>query len=116
MSTFLSTLLDAAADSNTSWIDDLTNALKSIITPILVLLAAAGVIYAIVVGIKFVKADDKSAREEAKQKLITVLIGIGVTLVLIALFLWLSNELRDGGALEGWYNSLLPNEKTTTSA
>ena len=78
------------------------------ITPILVLLAAAGVIYAIVVGIRFVKADDKSARDEAKAKLITVLIGIGVTLVLIALFLWLSTALSADGALKKWYWDLIP--------
>ena len=91
----------------TEWVDSLTQALKSIITPVLVLLAAAGVIYAIVVGIRFVKADDKSARDEAKAKLITVLIGIGVTLVLIALFWWLSAELNETGALKGWYESLI---------
>ena len=107
MNTLLSTLLNS---DNTDWVDNLTNALKEIITPILVLLSAAGVIYAIVVGIRFVKADDKSAREEAKQKLITVLIGIGVTLVLIALFLWLSNELSATGTLKNWYMDLI---KTT---
>ncbi len=112
MNTLLSTLLDS---NNTSWVTNLTDALKKIITPILVLLAAAGVIYAIVVGIRFVKADDKSAREEAKAKLITVLIGIGVTLVLIALFLWLSSELNETGALKGWYESLIGNSDKASS-
>lgn len=109
MNTLLSTLLNADGSVNT-WVDELTGALKNLISPILVLLAAAGVIYAIVVGIKFVKADDKAAREEAKQKLITVLIGIGVTLVLIALFLWLSSALSADGALKGWYKDLTGKE------
>ena len=101
----MSTILSMLADE--TWVSDLTAALKKVITPILVLLAAAGVMYAVVVGIRFVKADDKSARDEAKQKLITVLIGIGVTLVLISLFLWLSNELNETGALKGWYETLI---------
>lgn len=72
-----------------AWVDAFTNAVSNIIGPILILVATAGIIYAIWVGIKFVRAEDKSARDEAKQKLITVIVGIVVTAVLIALFYWL---------------------------
>ena len=72
-----------------AWLDALTAAVSNVINPILILVATAGIIYAIVVGIKFAKAEDKGARDEAKQKLITVIIGIVVTGVLIALFAWL---------------------------
>lgn len=77
------------------WMNTLLNAITNIITPILVLAATAGIIYAVVVGIKFVKAEDKSQRDEAKQKLITVIVGIVVTLVLVALFFWLQYALRN---------------------
>ncbi len=92
------------------WYETLADTVKDkIITPILVLLAAAGIIYAIVVGIKFVKAEDKSGREEAKAKLLSVLIGIGVTVVLIALFIWLSIQFRDkNSSLNKDMNDLLP--------
>ena len=79
------------------WVTNLTNALKTYINPILILVATAGIIYAIVVGIKFVKADDKSARDEAKAKLISVIIGVAVTALLIAFFYWLSWALSEGG-------------------
>ena len=88
---FMSTLLEAAG-----WIGTLTTAMKNVINPILILVATAGIIYAVVVGVKFVKADDKSARDEAKQKLITVIIGIVVTFVLIALFYWLAYAIEAG--------------------
>lgn len=78
------------------WVITLSNALKNVINPILILVATAGIIYAIVVGIKFVKADDKSQRDEAKAKLISVIIGIAVTAALIALFYWLSWALQNG--------------------
>lgn len=78
------------------WVNTLTNAMSNVINPILILAATAGIIYAVVVGIRFVKADDKSARDEAKQKLITVIIGIVVTLLLIALFYWLAFAIRNG--------------------
>ena len=77
------------------WLDTLVTAITSIVNPILILVATAGIVYAIVVGVKFARAEDKGQRDEAKQKLITVIIGIVVTAVLIALFLWLSNYLQN---------------------
>lgn len=78
------------------WLETLVNTLKNIINPILILVALAGVIYAIVVGVKFARADEKGEREEAKKKLITVIIGIVVTGVLIMLFFWIYNALLSG--------------------
>lgn len=87
----MSTLLETAG-----WITTFTTAMRNVINPILILVATAGIIYAVVVGVKFVKADDKSARDEAKQKLITVIIGVVVTFVLIALFYWLAYAIETG--------------------
>lgn len=79
-----------------SWLQTLLNAVTNVIAPLLVVVATAGIVYSIVVGIKFVKADNKEQREEAKQKLITVIVGIVVTCVLIALFYWLAYAFRNG--------------------
>ena len=78
------------------WLETLINAVKNVIGPILIVAATAGVLYAIVVGVKFVKADTKEEREEAKQKLITVIVGIVVTLVLIVAFYWLAYAIQKG--------------------
>lgn len=101
MSTLMSTMSNLLADF--SWVDTLTKAMTNVLVPILTLVAFAGLIYAIVVGVKFAKADDKSQRDEAKQKLITVIVGIVVTAVLIALFFWLASSLKDGG----WLNNII---------
>lgn len=77
------------------WVEQLVSGIMSIINPVLIIASVAGIIYAVVVGIRFVKADDKSARDEAKQKLVIVITGIVVTIVLIALFFWLQNALRN---------------------
>ena len=89
----MSTLLAAELPR---WLETLTSAMTNVIGPILILVATAGIIYAIVVGVKFVRAEDKSQRDEAKAKLISVIIGIVVTGVLIALFYWLSYALKEG--------------------
>lgn len=86
------------------WLQTLLDALTNIINPILILVATAGIVYAVVVGIKFAKADDKNEREEAKQKLIYVIVGIVVTAILIALFYWLSYAFRNGVIdLNNWW-------------
>lgn len=79
-----------------SWVVTLTGAMKSIVNPILILAATAGIIYAIWIGIKFVKAEDKTQRDEAKQKLIYVIVGIVAAIALIVLFYWLAYALENG--------------------
>ena len=80
-------------ETGVAWMNTLVNAVMGVITPVLIVAAVAGILYAIVVGVKFVKAEDKSQRDEAKQKLITVIIGIVVTIVLIILFVFLANNI-----------------------
>ena len=82
--------------TNFPWLDQLINSVYTIINPILIVAAVAGLIYSVIVGIRFVKADTKEQREEAKKKLISVIIGIVVTFVLIALFYWLAYAFSSG--------------------
>ena len=85
-----------ATKTGITWLDTLISSVYNLINPILIVVAVAGILYAIVVGVKFVKADSKEERDEAKQKLITVIIGIVVTFVLIALFYWLAYAFSNG--------------------
>ena len=98
MNMFLAKLngLLAEAVELPGWLETLLSAVKKVIGPILIVAATAGVLYAIVVGVKFVKADTKEEREEAKQKLITVIVGVVVTLVLIVAFYWLAYAIENG--------------------
>lgn len=84
------TFLAAAIKTGYKWLDTLVGAALNFINPILIVASVAGIIYAIWVGIKFVKADEKQEREEAKQKLIMVIVGIVVIVLLIALFYFLA--------------------------
>lgn len=99
-----SLLLEAAA-SVPQWVNTLTKAMTNVINPILIIVATAGIIYAVWVGIKFVRAEDKSARDEAKAKLISVIVGIVVTGLLIALFYWLAWAMTNGKiGFDDWYD------------
>ncbi len=94
--TNVSMLMAEAIATGIGWLDTLLNSVTKIINPILIMVAFAGVLYAIVVGVKFVRADNKDERDEAKQKLITVIIGIVVTLALVALFYFLAYNIGPG--------------------
>ena len=94
MNFLLSTMLNTA--NVPGWLQTILNALTNFINPILIVVSVAGIVYAIVVGIRFAKADDKNEREEAKQKLIYVIVGIVVTIVLIALFYFLRYAIERG--------------------
>ena len=85
-------LMDVAWD----WSDKVVSAVDKILVPILIIACSVGMIYAIVVGIQMMKADDKSKRDESKARLINIAISIVAIAVLIGLFYalraWLKNE------------------------
>ena len=89
----MSTLLDF--DTGYVWLDTVLDAVIKLVNPILIIVAVVGIIYAIWVGIKFVKADEKQEREEAKQKLIMVIVGVVVTVLLVALFFFVAYNIKD---------------------
>lgn len=91
---FLNQLLDTVAKT---WQDKVTRAVDAILVPVLIIACSVGMIWAIVVGIKMIKADDKAARDEAKAKLINIAISIVAIAVLIGLFYALRTWLNDDG-------------------
>ena len=97
----------AAVNTGIAWLNTLVSTVISLINPILIIVAVAGIVYSIVVGVRFVKADNKEQREEAKQKLITVIIGIVVTIVLIALFYFLAFNIGPGKLIDPTNSGLI---------
>ena len=89
---FFSQMLGIAAD----WQDKVWRAVDNILVPILVIACSVGMVWAIVVGIRMIKADEKGKRDEAKANLINIAISIVATAILIGLFYairaWLSTE------------------------
>ena len=78
-----------------TWQTKITDAVDKLLVPILIIGCSVGAIWAVVIGIKMMKADDKNAREENKQKLINIAISIVAIVVLIGLFYALRNWLGD---------------------
>lgn len=82
------------------WAKSIATGIENLLVPILIVACSVGLIYAVVVGIKMMKAEDKSAREENKQRLINIAISIVAIAVLIGLFYVLGGWLEDKSADE----------------
>ena len=65
------------------WLENLLGAVEKIVGPILIVVGAIGIIYAIYLGVMLAKAENAEKREEAKKRIVNVLIAIAITAVLI---------------------------------
>ena len=70
----------------------LTTLIKSILGPVLGIIGAAGVVYAVVLGVQYAKAEDANARKEVQGRLIGALIGAAIIIVGATLCLALNWE------------------------
>ena len=82
------------------WVYQIRDAISQVLWPILIVVAAAGSIYAIVLGVNMARADSTEKREEAKKRVVNVLVGMVIIVGLILLL-----ELFMGPIL----TALLPN-------
>ena len=91
------------------WVTEITNFLKTLLPYLLIVVATAGTIYAVILGVKMARAEDASAREEAKKRIINFIIALAVTVLLIVLLqlfvtylpTWLGITLPDGSVTGG---------------
>lgn len=99
-------LLGADGDykADWSWIDKVDAGVRTILVPIISILGAAGVIWAIVLGVNMARADSTEKREEAKKRLISLIVGIVIMVALIVFFLVgfkpLLNAFTKGGGVD----------------
>lgn len=89
------------------WLESLLGALEKIVGPILIVVGAVGVIYAIYLGVMLAKAENAEKREESKKRIINVLIAIAITAALIFLMYLFSSHVD-------WFMGLNQNTEGAT--
>lgn len=77
---------DYKDDKAYGWVYTVVNAVYTILGPILAIVAAAGILWAIVLGVNMARADSQDKRDEAKKRLISLVVGIVIMVVLIVFF------------------------------
>lgn len=110
---FISKVLSAFAGTSTyaetngvdpkfTWIQEITQAIDTLLWPLLIVVAACGTIYAVVLGVNMARADSTEKREEAKKRLINLLIGIAITIGLILFFKLLITTILPAFGFDAW--------------
>ena len=89
------------AETDWSWVNTLVAAIKTVLWPMLIIVCAAGMIYAVILGVNMARADSTDKREEAKKRLINVLVGLAIIVALI-LFFQLCIDVILPGLLPEW--------------
>ena len=74
-------------DETSQWafLNPILDVLSAALIPILILVGTAGMIYAIVLGVKLARAETTEQRDEAKKRLINAVIALVVMIALILL-------------------------------
>lgn len=68
-----------------AWVNDVTNAIQSVLLPLLILIATAGIIYVIILGVNLARAESADKQKEAKQRMVNFIVAIVVTIALVLL-------------------------------
>ncbi len=76
------------------------------IIPLLVLIGSAGLIYSIVLGVQYSKAENADKREEAKKRLVNAIIGFVVLLVLLVILRIFTNNAE---SISDWIHNTIDN-------
>ena len=76
-----------------SWLQPVLQFLDNLIIPITIVVAIAGAIWIIILGVKLARAETADKAKEAKGALIRVAVAIVASLVLIWLLVWLASSL-----------------------
>ncbi|MEG1752058.1 MAG: hypothetical protein RR140_02170 [Clostridia bacterium] len=88
MLNFIGSLL---AGTEWEFVNTIVNAITTVLWPILIITAAAGTIYSVVLGVQMVQASDPDKRKEHRAKLVNVIVAIAITIALILLFILVMN-------------------------
>lgn len=73
-------------DVSFEWIGKILGPISTVMWVLLILVGAAGSIYAIYVGVKMARAESQEQRDENKKRLINIVVSIVVVIVLILFF------------------------------
>lgn len=96
-------IIQSQAERIVKPIDEL---LDVIIVPLLILIGSAGLIYSIVLGVNYSKAENADKREEAKKRLVNTIIGFVILLVLLVLLRVFTNNAEE---INDWIHNVIDN-------
>ena len=89
-------LLSPKIEGKFAWVNQITEVIDQVLWPLLIVVAAAGTIYAVVLGVNMARADSTEKREESKKRVINVLVGMAIIVGLILILKLFINVILPG--------------------
>ena len=68
--------------------------IDSFMLPLIIIILAAGTIYAVILGVNMARADSSEARDAAKKRLINVIVGFAIIIVLLVVIYALAANIE----------------------
>ena len=84
------------ADQNYAWLQGIVNFLDGLIVPVTIILAVAGAIWVIILGVQLARAESADKAQEAKKRLINVAVAIVAIIIFIWLLTWFASAIAAG--------------------
>jgi Na+-driven multidrug efflux pump len=84
---------------NLAFLGPIVDALNAILIPLLIVVATAGTIYAVVLGVNMARAEDADKRAEAKKRVINAVVALAIMIILILLLQLFASNLGN------WFGS-----------
>ena len=99
----LGSTADGSVNSGIGWVDEIlqpiVDLLGKLLQPLLILVATAGIIYVIILGVNYSRAETSDKKDEAKKRIINAIVGFVITIVLLFLLYILIENMDD---IIGW--------------
>jgi len=90
-------------NSGIGWVDNILNPvvelLSTLLQPLLILVATAGIIYVVILGVNYARAETSDKKDEAKKRIINAVVGLVITIVLLFLLYILIDNMP---TIIGW--------------
>ena len=71
------------------WVNDIVTTMKDIVDkimwPTIAIILTLGIVYVIILGVNYAKAETSDKKEEAKKRIINAVVGVVIMLALIAI-------------------------------
>jgi len=77
------------------WLSPIATFLESLIIPITIILAVAGAIWVIILGVQLARAESADKAQEAKKRLINVAVAIVAIIIFIWILSWFVSKVPD---------------------
>lgn len=86
------------------WATQFQEDIQPFVLPFLIVLAAIGAVYVIVLGVKLGTAASADEFKKAKENFVRIIISYLVIVILCALFLFLVNQFANGLEFKMWWS------------